>query len=149
MPSSGILRRVAIVRTDVSEEHIAFIIRFTRIGELGTKLAATFFLSSVRQLLVTPKVVPSSAILVTLMLETIRTSETSVLTIGTRRNIPEDAILYSTRRENLKSYIITVKFESNTEQNFTANGRIAEFNMLERVVYTITRGHYGYIFRSL
>jgi hypothetical protein len=39
MPSSGILRRVALVRTDVSEERIASIIRVTRIGELRTKSA--------------------------------------------------------------------------------------------------------------
>jgi hypothetical protein len=34
--SSGILRRVALVRTDVSDELSAFFIRVTRIGELGT-----------------------------------------------------------------------------------------------------------------
>jgi hypothetical protein len=33
-------------------------------------------------------------------------SETSVLTRATRRNNPEDTILHSHRRENLKSYII-------------------------------------------
>jgi hypothetical protein len=33
MPSSGMLRRVALVRTDVSEELGASIIRVTRIGE--------------------------------------------------------------------------------------------------------------------
>jgi hypothetical protein len=38
MPSSEMLRRVAIVRTDVSEDHIAFNIRVT-IGELGSMLA--------------------------------------------------------------------------------------------------------------
>jgi hypothetical protein len=32
-------------------------------------------------------------------------SETSVLAIATRRNIPENGILYSHRREHLKSYI--------------------------------------------
>jgi hypothetical protein len=40
MPSSGMLRRVALVRTDVSEERIASFIRVTRIGEQGT-LAVT------------------------------------------------------------------------------------------------------------
>jgi hypothetical protein len=36
MVSSGILRRVALVRTDVSEEPGASFIRVTKIGELGT-----------------------------------------------------------------------------------------------------------------
>jgi hypothetical protein len=34
MPSSGMLRRVALVITDVSEERIASIIRVIRVGEL-------------------------------------------------------------------------------------------------------------------
>jgi hypothetical protein len=41
MVSSGMLRRVVLVRTDVSEELSASFIRVTRIGELGTTLAAT------------------------------------------------------------------------------------------------------------
>jgi hypothetical protein len=36
MPSSGILRRLALVKTDFSEELSASIVRATRIGELGT-----------------------------------------------------------------------------------------------------------------
>jgi hypothetical protein len=39
MPSSGMWHRVALVRTDVSEERIASIIRVTRIGAVGTTLA--------------------------------------------------------------------------------------------------------------
>jgi hypothetical protein len=41
MASSGLLRRVALVRTDVLEELSAFFIRVTRIGEIGTMLAVT------------------------------------------------------------------------------------------------------------
>jgi hypothetical protein len=58
---------------------------------------------SVCQLLVAACVVPSSPILVTLMKEALGTSETSVR--ARRRNILEDTILHSHRRENLKSYI--------------------------------------------
>jgi hypothetical protein len=97
MVSSGMLRRVALVRTDVSEERSVSIIRVTKISEL-------VFLRSVHRLIVTASV-PSSQILVTLTMEALSSSETSVLTRITRRNIPEDTILHSLRRESLKSYI--------------------------------------------
>jgi hypothetical protein len=41
MVSSGMLRRVVLVTTDVSEELNASFIRVTRIAELGTTLALT------------------------------------------------------------------------------------------------------------
>jgi hypothetical protein len=107
MVSSGLLRRVALVRTDVSEEPSASFIRVTRIGELLTTQAATSnrrTLRRMRRLLVAACVVLSSLILVTLMKEALGSSETSVLIRATRRYIPEDIILHSHRRGNLKSY---------------------------------------------
>jgi hypothetical protein len=89
MVSSGTLRRVALVRTDVSEEPGASFIRTTKIGELGTTQAATSNRRTLRRN--NFFAAPGS-------------SETSVLTRPTRRNIPEDTILHSDRRENLKSY---------------------------------------------
>jgi hypothetical protein len=91
MPPSGMVLRVVLVRTDVSEARFDSIIRVTRIGELRTTLPVTSN-RSIRRLLVTGNVVPSKPILVTLMMEAIRSSETSVLTRTTRRTIPEDGI---------------------------------------------------------
>jgi hypothetical protein len=90
------LHYVALVKTEVSEERIASMTRETRIGGL----------SSVLGLLVTTNVVPTTPILVTLLMAALRSSETSVLGRATRHNIPEKNILHSYRREDLRSYVI-------------------------------------------
>jgi hypothetical protein len=83
MPSSGMLRHVDLVKS--------------------RRFGAIVFLRSARRLIMDN--VPRSAILFTLMMEAIRSSETSILVRATWRNIPEDDILHSHRRENFKSYI--------------------------------------------
>jgi hypothetical protein len=76
-----LLHCVALLRTDVSEERIATIIMVTRIGELGTTPAVTSNRRTLRR------------ILRSLMKEALCSSEMSVLTRATWRNIPEDGIL--------------------------------------------------------
>jgi hypothetical protein len=106
---------VSLVNTDDSKELTASNIKVAGIGELGTltvisnrrtlrRIQIHIFLRSVRRLIVMAKVVPSSSIPVTLMLEALSSSETSVLTRATRQNITADGILHSHSRENLKSY---------------------------------------------
>jgi hypothetical protein len=112
MPSLGMLRRVALVRTDVSEECSSSIITVTRIGYVGTTLAVTSKRRKLRiismqrdWLLVIANVFPTSTILVTLIMEALRSSETSVLKRSTGHRIPKDGILHSYRRKNSKSYL--------------------------------------------
>jgi hypothetical protein len=83
--TSGMWRRVSIVRTGVWYERIVSIMSMKRISELRTELAITRNyikrLSIWRwvQLLVTANAVPSLLILFTLMMEAIRSSESSAL----------------------------------------------------------------------
>jgi hypothetical protein len=82
---------VALVKTDVSEEIIASIMRIKRISKLG-KVSSNQQLKV--QLLVTANAFPSSLILFTFMMEAILSSEASVLTRAIRCNTPEEGILH-------------------------------------------------------
>jgi hypothetical protein len=89
------LRRVAVVLSDISKESNATNMTVIRISELGTLVATIVFLRIVLRLLVTAKI-PSSAIVVTLGMEAIRFFENSVLIRATLRNIPEAAFFIVT-----------------------------------------------------
>jgi hypothetical protein len=91
MPPSRMLRRVGLTRTDVSDEIVASIYRVQIISELGTMLTVTSRLVHL--------------IISALKMDAIYSSVTLVLTRATWRHIPEDGILQSHCRENLKSYI--------------------------------------------
>jgi hypothetical protein len=80
MPPSWMLCHVALVRTDVLEEHSSSIIGVTRFGELGTTLAVTSNQRTLRR-----------------FFHTMCSSKMSVLTRATLRNVPEDGILHSYR----------------------------------------------------
>jgi hypothetical protein len=106
------------------------------------------FLRSVRRLLVIANIVPSSPILITLMMEELRSSETSVLTRGTRRNIPEDDILQL--RSSLYAYYTHVSLNRrwNSRQSQTAyrprlepeTGRVSHFHLDIRSTMPLQQG---------
>jgi hypothetical protein len=129
MVSSGMLHIVALVRTAFSEELMPSIIRVA--GTLAVinkpKYAAKkyylmyvpliyvlhvcstiLFLRSLFRFLVVTNLFHSTPVLITLMMEAIGSFKTSVLTRAIRRNISEDYILHSHRREHINSYIIHV-----------------------------------------
>jgi hypothetical protein len=102
IPSYGKRCRVAPVRTDVSEERIATIIRMKRTRELVTTLLETSNRRTIqRNLLVIANLVRTPPIVVILMMEAIRSCKRPVLTRATQRNVSKDSILRSHRRETL------------------------------------------------
>jgi hypothetical protein len=111
------LRRVAHVRTDISEKRSTSFIRVTRIGELGTTLVVSSNRRGVSPLLVTANVVPSPPILVTRMNAALSPSETSVRTRATWRNIQEDTILHFLR----------ISFQCILRVSFAAEMRLSAF----------------------
>jgi hypothetical protein len=93
---------VALVRTDVPEEHFASLIEVARIGELGTTLA----LRNQSRMIATDNVDPSSLILYNLMLEVISSSETSFFTRATLHHFREDGIHHNIWCLRIKGFIM-------------------------------------------
>jgi hypothetical protein len=85
-------RHVALLRVDVSEKRIAFIIREETIGRLGTTYAVS----------------RSFYLILNVIIEAIYSSETSGLRRATRRHIQVDGIFHSHRHENLKTRKIII-----------------------------------------
>jgi hypothetical protein len=85
---------VALVIKDVSEECIVSSTNPTRIGELGSTLAV--FLLSMLRFLVTANIVPISPNIVTLIVEDIRSTETSIPIRTTQHNIQKNGVLHQT-----------------------------------------------------
>jgi hypothetical protein len=133
-PSSSISRCVALVRTEVSQERIACIIRVERISELGTMLTVTSILNTLHiasgssqcsSLLVTAYLISGSLILSTFMMEAISSTETSVLTRDTRRHNPEDDILLSHRIQDPQILLLRLsskKIQCQTIKMVTCTG---------------------------
>jgi hypothetical protein len=103
MPSSGKLRCVVRVRTDVLKERIASIIRVRRIGVLETTLAVNSDRTMLQLTLFLTRRFLSS------WLEMIHSSDTSVLTSVTLRHISEyDTLPWFVRFEAFKA--VTMKY---------------------------------------
>jgi hypothetical protein len=100
MPSPGLWRHVDLMWTDVSDERTASIFS---VEKSASDVPAW---ASVCRLKPPAHAGSSFADFSTLKMEAIRSSETSVHTRLKWRHIPEDGILHSHCRENLKSYII-------------------------------------------
>jgi hypothetical protein len=108
MPSSGMLHRVTCMNRLFGRTF-----RLHYQGQLATE-ARCEEIHSIRSVLRLLTFFLGSRIIVTLMMEAIHPSETSVITRATWCYIPEDSTLHSHRRENLRFYIGHIDFLDST-----------------------------------
>jgi hypothetical protein len=138
------------------EEHIASIIRVTRICALGTKLAVTSNRRTMRrnttsllQLLVTASIPSSHASSCHLIMDAIRSSEAAV-------HVPKDRILHCYRREHIISYMVKIcskttgielwVWEHDTSQNDKSRFYAVYQSLFpEQLVHNISSCYYTFV----